>query len=335
MRRQGASGAISLDDTYEMAPDGLHFDKPALFTLEAGAAVAVKAGDAEQRWLGYVREDGSIAPFALPIASPSQGMFSGEIFHFSSAGTAASGAQSGSGPFGALASKSVETVPHPLSAKKCRDLQNQYVPADPKTGQPLAAEANVECRLGSAQYASAAGSKGQTCVRLTGFSPASKSRVDYHEWKDAPAKCKPAWDAFQNKLAAHEAEHLKIGQQICADAFAAVPVTAGGVLGCGKTRRRSARQRGQRVRRHGALRDRSRAVQARRHRHRQRPRRQHGVRLRRMRRPLQGQEPSDRRVRAAVQGQVPDVHGRSVRVQAMPDVHDVRSRQRQLRCLGW
>jgi hypothetical protein len=233
--RHGASDAISLDDTYEMTPDGLHFDKPALFTLEAGAMAADQAGDAEQRWLGYVRGDGSIAPFALPVASESQGMFAGELFHFSSAGSAAPGASSGSGAFGALASKSVKTVAHPLSAKKCRDLQSQYVPADPDTGQPLAAEASVECQLGSPHYASAPGKKGQTCVKLTSFSPASKGRVDYHEWKNAPANCKPAWDAFQNKLAAHEAQHLKIGQQICADAYAAVPVPSGGVLGCGSS----------------------------------------------------------------------------------------------------
>lgn len=235
VRRHGAPDVLSLDDTYELLPDGLHFDVPVSFTLELGEEIATLADDANQRWLGYLLEDGSVLPFTQPVSSPGQGVFSGLLVHFSTAATkTAAGAQS-SGPFGELASSTVDTVAHPLSADKCRDLSNQYVPADPDTGQPLAAEINVECQLGAPNYESAPGKGGKVCVRLKSFTAASKSRVDYHDWTDAPAKCKPSWDAFQQKLAAHEAEHLQIGQQICADAFAAVPVPSGGVLGCGKS----------------------------------------------------------------------------------------------------
>src|SRR5262249_15470841 len=153
----------SLDDTYEMKPDGLHFDKPVLFTLAAGASAADQAGDADQRWLGYVRDDGSIAPFAQLIATPGQGGVAGGPVHFSSAGSGASRGGSSGGGFGALSGPSVEAVSHPVSSDSCRHLPNQYVPADDDTGQPLAAETNVECRLGSPTYESATGKKGQKC----------------------------------------------------------------------------------------------------------------------------------------------------------------------------
>lgn len=233
LRRQGNSTAWSLDDLYQMSPDGLHFNAPVRFTLALGEEGVGATTNVEQRWLGYVEPNGTFTAFATPLAVPAQGVFSATLVHFSSGGAInPGGGGGGSSCFAALDSSSVQTLPHPISETQCSRLSNHFVPADPETGQPLASETTVTCELANPQFSETAGAPGQICVRLTGGNAAARTLVEYHTWQDAPAACKQAYDAFLCKLATHEAQHIQIGEQICRDAFAAV---AFDTVGCGNT----------------------------------------------------------------------------------------------------